>query len=539
MEKRIRILLSLFVISISLLCVKIFSISSKNPAKEALSGQYTRRFTAAAKSGGIYDRALMPLSYSDNQYITIINCNKTEASPARTAEIIAENSAEHLKNNSEYILQLKNMLLQNNVFSITTQKPLFTSWSESYVFKEDDTSYFLRHIIGYSRNGTLSGLYKYYNDTLEKMSGTLEIKYTSDANESIMPATVPTIYDKGYSDNSGIILTISKDIQTLCETVADKYMEAGSLIVTDSLSGEILSCVSRPVYDVNNLEESLSSEDGEFLNRAFLPYPAGSVFKIITAAAALENNIDYYNLEYNCTGCIEINNKSIRCHKTEGHGKITMKEAFAHSCNPYFIKLAAITGYDMIIEMAQRFGIGKQTTLDRFEVQKGNLPDTQYPSELLCANTAIGQGEILITPLEAANIINGAVTGYTKDFSIVKGYRQNKNIFYNPKKASRKVLDDIITEKLKEMLRECVTGGTGKRAFVNDTDAGGKTGTAQTGKFDKNNNEINHHWFIGTFPLQSPKYTIVILYDSLTSKENKGLPQDIFAEICKKLKYMK
>jgi cell division protein FtsI/penicillin-binding protein 2 len=70
MEKRIRILLSLFVISISLLCVKIFSISSKNPAKEALSGQYTRRFTAAAKSGGIYDRALMPLSYSDNQYIT-------------------------------------------------------------------------------------------------------------------------------------------------------------------------------------------------------------------------------------------------------------------------------------------------------------------------------------------------------------------------------------------------------------------------------------------------------------------------------------
>lgn len=529
MKKKTSIFFYLYLFCMLTLGIRLYNICFNNPAKEVLSGQYTRKFTAASKNGAIYDRNLSPLSFDNKEYITVINPSLLEASVSKTAETLQELGTAY-----DY-LQIKKSLESKEVFTLITRSGISVKWAKSFPFYRQDNTEFLRHIIGYN-GASKDGIYKYYSDILNQMSGKLTVSYTSDGINNIINGTSFTIYDNGYTQDDGIILTVDKGIQSICEDAADNNLGAGAILVCDSQNGDILACVSRPVYDLQNINSYLNSKDGEFINRAFCSFPAGSVFKIVTAAAALENDLSLFNLEYECCGSINAGNNIISCHKKEGHGKITMLDAFAHSCNTYFINLANLVGLDMLTEMAQRLGISSVLSIDRFDVQSGLLPDDLYSSPALIANTAIGQGDILISPVEAANLVNAACTGKICSFSLVKGYKKNGEIYFNPTKKSKEVLDKSITELICKAMSHCVNFGTGNKAYVFGAQVGGKTGTAQTGMFDRFGKEINHHWFVGAFPIDNPKYTVVVFFDGKTSKKNIGVPQQIFAEICKKLK---
>ena len=143
-------------------------------------------------------------------------------------------------------------------------------------------------------------------------------------------------------------------------------------------------------------------------NRALGTYIPGSIFKMITAAAALENNFSP-DVMYNCPGYVDLGGLKMKCTSYDegGHGNINMVQAFARSCNSYFINLGMEVGRDKILAMADKFGLGRKTGLENegIEESAGILPSyigNASPAEI--GNISIGQGEILVSPIQAANI---------------------------------------------------------------------------------------------------------------------------------------
>ena len=140
----------------------------------------------------------------------------------------------------------------------------------------------------------------------------------------------------------------------------DKWVSKGAVIVLDTQSFEVLAMASRPIYDGENIESYLESDEGELLNRALCAYNAGSVFKIVTAAAALEGNLGYENREIFCDGSFEYGEKTFLCHKEDGHGKESFSKSFADSCNCAFYETSLLLGGKKITDTAKKFGLGEK-----------------------------------------------------------------------------------------------------------------------------------------------------------------------------------
>ncbi len=120
-------------------------------------------------------------------------------------------------------------------------------------------------------------------------------------------------------------------------------MEKGAVVVMEPSTGQILSMVSLPDYQPNTVAESLSDENSPLINRALCNYNCGSVFKIVSAAAALEAGVDT-DFSYTCMGSYTIEDLPFHCHNRLGHGSLDMLQAFGKSCNPYFVNLMTQTG---------------------------------------------------------------------------------------------------------------------------------------------------------------------------------------------------
>jgi cell division protein FtsI/penicillin-binding protein 2 len=360
---------------------------------------------------------------------------------------------------------------------------------------------------------------------------TVFARYKADAKGVGIKNSDTEIFDDGYNENSGVYLSIDGDIQRLTEEILKEKMETGAVVVQDINTAEILSCVSMPTYNISDVAAYLDSDKGELLNRAFLGYTPGSVFKTIVSASALEKDISLVDREYECRGYIEVSGNIISCHKKEGHGKIKMREAFSVSCNPYFISLVLETGVADVIESAKKMGVSKLSDLDGLPLSKGVLPEGE-----LCgtdvANTAVGQGKILLNPIEMNSVMICAATGYYKEPTLV-----SKLVFEDGReeiseRKKEKVLSEYTVATLRSMLFSCVNSGTGYRAKNENILCAGKTATAQSGQI-KNGKEVIHSWFSGYFPADEPKYVITVLCDG--NGENNYHPTLIFKEIAEKI----
>ncbi len=394
------------------------------------------------------------------------------------------------------------------------------------------------HIIGYtdsSGNG-ICGIEKYYNDELINNGGTLSIAYSADANGRMLTGEIVEIRDNGYYDKDGIVLTIDKDIQKIAENALLKgNIEKGAAIVLDVKTSAILACCSTPTYDRNNLEEYINSDDSPFLNRALSAYPVGSVFKVITAAAALEKNVEI--LPFNCTGNIEKSDNKFNCNKLEGHGIINLNTAISHSCNPYFIELGTKVGAKELLHTAENAGFGKSIDLGKgFFTEEGILPDiSELNSDAAVGNFAFGQGRFTATPLQiAALFATIANNGTYNEPYLVKGITDKTGSFSpNIENSGVKVFKESTCNTIKNALLKTTTDGTGTIAFSSLFDSCAKTATAQSGQYDENGNEIKYCWFAGFFPYNDPKYVICILKENGISGGSDGGP--VFKEICENI----
>ncbi|MBO5670746.1 MAG: hypothetical protein J6S41_04285, partial [Clostridia bacterium] len=333
----------------------------------------------------------------------------------------------------------------------------------------------------------------------------------------------------------GVTLSLDREIQQICEEVADARVERGVILVSDLDSGQICAWVSRPTYDPERIAQSLGAGDA-MLNKALYSYCCGSVFKIIVTAAALEMGIALPE-DFSCSGTFAVGEHEIACAKREGHGVIDGTTAFAQSCNPYFCYLATLVGAENLLAMAEAFGLGQRTDFGYgIGDNGGGLPalrDLSAPTAL--ANFAIGQGELLVTPIQVLQMSTViAHKGEMRSLHLFESIRdaqgQVTSVAQEP--TRQRVVSEQTAAVIQEMMCEAVRSGSGIPAAAAVYQSAVKTSSAQTGIYEQGK-PILHTWVTGFYPAQQPQYAIAVLVEDGRSGYYSTAP--VFADIADRL----
>ena len=338
---------------------------------------------------------------------------------------------------------------------------------------------------------------------------------------------------------SNVVLTLDMTIQNATMIALEKGLKkcgakAGSAIVMDVNSGDITAMVSAPVFDPNKFtpgishalwNQYLTNRPSPLLFRATQErYPPGSIFKIISGLAALENGLNPEKL-IESTGSFRIGKRSIK--DTASPGLYDFKRAFKKSSNYYFIHQAVVEGHgkEHIVQMGEQFHLGKKTGLLPEQETAGQFPSIKrvrdHWSKGDTANLCIGQGEITVTPLQMAIMTSAIANGGTiyhprvvdRIQSTNPNIKENTIRFRRAQKRSQLLIKR--TDSLK-IIREAMFAdvaeeeGTGQPAMIPDYNICGKTGTAEVkkpGDFHKIT------WFVSFGPFEKPKYAVVVMVE--------------------------
>lgn len=390
----------------------------------------------------------------------------------------------------------------------------------------------LEHIIGYldAEDNGVCGLEKSYDSLIKSKSSTKVFFETSASGEFFLGAK-PSVNKSLPSSN--VYLTIDKRIQEICNNAASKF-KMGAVVVIETTTGKIRGIVSKPEFNINNLKAAVNSKNSPFLNRALNAYSVGSVFKPLIAAAMLENS--KYDFTFNCTGYSDILGIRFYCNNRNGHGNLDLNTAITKSCNTYFYNAAAKIKPETLIEISNVLGFGKKIILaDELSAVGGNFTTLEElkKSKANIANFAIGQGNISLSPLVIGNLYSAIANGgYYFSPQLVEAYTENNKYCEILESHKNVVFSKETAEVLKRYLINAVNVGTGENAKPNGVGAGGKTATAQTGRYI-GNKEILNAWFCGFFPSDKPKYTVVVLVEQAESGSVDSAP--VFKEIAEEI----
>lgn len=323
-----------------------------------------------------------------------------------------------------------------------------------------------------------------------------------------------------------------KDLQLSIDLRVQKIVEGllagkvGAFIVLDPNTGEILALQSSPNYDPNifidpkgdeRVLDILRNKNRPLIDRAVSGmYPPGSIFKLITATAALELKKISPNTRFDCGGSYTLGRGKFNCWKSEGgHGAQNLALGLINSCNVYFFRVGRAAGCDGISNYAKVFEIGEKTNIDLPNEGKGLLPSRQwkrlatgqpwYEGETL--NLAIGQGYLMVTPIQMAKM----VSAFANSGKLVEPYlvKRIDNISVSKMRLKTLNVSARTIEHIKEGLNRVAEdeNGTAHRAKVEGIRIAAKTGTAQAGKGE------THAWFVGYAPQTNPKIAFVVFLE--------------------------
>lgn len=337
----------------------------------------------------------------------------------------------------------------------------------------------------------------------------------------------------------GVRLTLSRSIQRAAEAVAARTMTTGCVLVLDTSNAKVRACVSLPGFDPEDVSASLTAPDSPLVNRVFSAYAAGSVFKPVLAAAALEAGET--SLVYHCPGYCTVDGQVFRCAGGVPHGEVDLASALQKSCNGYFIRLGQQLGPERVRAMAAQLGFGRALCLtDTFRTASGQLPEAEtLHSSGAFANFCFGQGELLATPVQVAGMMNAIAAGgrYREPLFLEALVDEETGEDQMPlaHRRARQGMGEETAAALRTLLAGVVAEGTGHEAALTEElpQAAGKTGTAQTGQFTQAGEEKKNFWFAGFWPAQDPRYTLVVLQDGQTEPACSSAA--VFAELCEAL----
>lgn len=389
------------------------------------------------------------------------------------------------------------------------------------------------HITGYiQRQETRKRAPNYVELTYNAVAG-LERYFDSSLSAS-RPSTLAVIMDnqgrlidglglREWSESNlrrpyNIVTTIDGNIQTVVEQIGKRTMESGAIVVLDPKNGDILAMASFPDYNPGDFYQGISEKEYNqldsdpykpFINKAVQKYSPGSVFKVVLAAAALENRLDHRET-YLCTGSIEVGDRTISCYQGNAHGEVDLKKALAVSCNAYFIQLGQQLGRETVTETARQFTLGRAAGLPLSNESSGNIP---IPEELPflgdLANASIGQGLVETTPLQVARMMTTIANQGRDIYPRLVSAITDKNggtVRRFPVQYGARVTTPATARQLTSMMQEVVESGTAKDAASPFYTAAGKSGTAQTGREGE-----SYYWFAGFAPIEDPLVVAVFI----------------------------
>lgn len=393
------------------------------------------------------------------------------------------------------------------------------------------------HLIGYldGEGRGVSGLESALEPLLTAPDARDEILCQVDARGRLRAGTAPQ--RQRTEGGAGVRLSLSRPVQRAVEAVAGQMISSGCVLVLDTATAKVRASVSLPVFDPNDVAASLDQPGSPLVNRVLQAYAAGSVFKPVVAAAALESGQE--GLVYPCLGAHLVGEQAFHCASGIAHGPVDLTAALQKSCNGYFIRLGQQLGASAVLEMARALGFGKAVSLaGDLRSAAGQLPSAEeLRSSGQFANFCFGQGSLMATPVQVAGMMNAiAAKGVYRtpcfvECALDESTGQELQVLTH--RTARRVMSAQSAQRLAEMLAAAVAEGTGQEAQPRQGAAAGKTGTAQTGQFSADGQELKNLWFAGFWPADAPQYTVVVLQDAQLDPPHSSAA--VFAKVCEAL----
>ena len=518
-----------------------------------------------AQRGIIYDANMSVLAQSASAWKISLNATAFAEIPAKAQEQVYSVLINTLGVTREY-LENKASYKQYNSVSIKTKvekeakdkleafvKGTFIdknnneqSFGSVVMIDEDVKRYYpystlASQILGFTGtdNNGLSGLESYYNSTLTGVDGRV---ISARSNSSVaQDIEYKSVYEA--KQGTSLVLTVDETIQRYLENALSSCYETSKAnsctgIVMDVKTGAILAMSTKGDFDpndpytindkrtiesINKITDTKEKEKAEeeamysqWRNRAISDtYDPGSVFKLITLAAGLEENVVKYDEKFTCTGSVNVADRIYSCHNTAGHGTQTLTEGLMNSCNPYFITIGQRLGVDTFYKYFEAFGFTEETGIDLPGEASPKAGVTYFKKDTMTkvnlASSSFGQS-FQITPIQMITAVNAIAN----DGKLMQPYIVSKTldsdgnvILQNQPIEKRQVVSESTSEKIMASMEQVALNGTARNAYVAGYRVGGKTGTS-----DKLNNvgQVVAS-FVGVAPTNDPRITVLIVVD--------------------------
>lgn len=338
------------------------------------------------------------------------------------------------------------------------------------------------HVLGIAGdyNQGLEGIELAYDKELSGVTGRLLVECDAVGRE------IPESTHKFIPPEEGlsVVLTIDQTIQYIAERELDKVVQerrprSALIIVMDPRTGEILALANRPDFDPNNYQDY--PEQTRRNLAVSNSYEPGSTFKIVTLAAALEENLVRRSDRFFCPGYIKVGDRSMHCWLPEGHGSESLVEVVQDSCNPGFITIGLRVGVEKFYKYMKAFGFGRSLGIDLPGEASGIMMPRENVKQVDLASMSIGQANA-ITPLQLISALAAiANDGKLMRPYLVKELRSNRGRVVKRFKPQmiRQVISEETAQEMKDLLEKVVSNGTGRNAYIEGYTVAGKTGTAQ------------------------------------------------------------
>ena len=536
-KRMLSLLVTTFFLFFVLFC-RLFYIQviwGKN-LKDKASDQWNRHLPLQAKRGEIVDCNGQSIVTSKTSFGVYVRRQSVT-----DYETVARTLSEHLDLDYEKTYQkvtqkgVSEVTIKKNVDMVTVERLRTFNLNGLYFAEETSRTYvygdFLSQVLGYvsSDNYGQSGIEKDYDKYLRGIDGVLYTetdlvgKELQDGDMAYSPAV----------DGLTISLTIDLTIQTIVENVLQTIVHqhnptSTSCIVLDVTNGEILAMSTKPSVDLNNLPRDdiaklVATTKNVMITNVYEP---GSTFKVLTAAASLEEskkgNPNAFDANYvfsNNSRIRMVDGSKISCWSTHANGKHanqTLSDALNNSCNPIFTDIALSLGKETMYKYLEAFGYGAPTGIDLSGEQAGILIGKNAVTRGDLARIGFGQS-IAVTALQlavaTASAVNGGIVYQphlvkeivdTNTGAVVKRYNST---------VVNRAISQQTSKTLATMLQGVVTNGSGKQAYIEGYQVGGKTGTAQ--KFENGKLATGKYVssFVGFFPASAPKYLCLVIVD--------------------------
>ena len=539
---KMALILSIILVIALLFRLAYLQIYISEDLKKGALEQWTKSIDIKAKRGIIYDRKGKKLAVSINAFTIyaypadIKDAHETAKKLGEILDIDEELVYEKITKKQSSV-KIKQWISREEATELRKLR-----LSGISVVDDNKRYYpngnFAAYILGFTDidNNGLDGIEKTFDEYLTGTPGKW-IKMTDAANRQL-----PYDGEKVYESKDGIslVLTIDETIQHFAEKAAqqallDNKAKNVSVIIMEPKTGDILAMTTKPDFDPNNprepLDEELKKEWKDLpidelenkwyeLWRNFVVsdiYEPGSTFKIITAAAALEENTTSLDSHYYCNGFVKVQGRQLKCARWYNpHGSQSLREAMNNSCNVAFVNIGRELGEERFYKYIKAFGFGEKTNIDLLGEQLGIIPsNVDIIKEINLATMSYGHG-VAVTPIQLINAVSAISNGgYLMKPRLVKQLVDSEGniVFDYEPEVKRQVISKSTSQTMLSLLETVVTEGSGSNAKIPGYRIGGKTGTAQKiidGRYAQGKYIAS---FVAVAPIDDPKLAMLVVVD--------------------------